>query len=209
MDTRLELHRQLVHLSGFLFVILAQFTGSFLAGFYFLIIAFTLFLYSEFVRRQQKVLWGLVDRFEEKFREFAVKLERKEVYRPFAGAIWFYFGCGLAFLLFPLNIASAACIMLSIGDALSTLAGIKFGKHKILKNKSVEGSATLFITSLIISQFFVPLNLAIIGSLTATFVELIPDMPSLKQLKKKSLVDDNYLIPLISGLVMFMIQIFI
>ena len=151
---------------------------------------------------------GFVSKFESKLRELAIKLERKEIERPFLCAFWFYAGCGLAFLFFPLNIASAACAMLAIGDAASTLVGMRFGKHNILKNKTLEGSGAFFLTAFFISLIFVNPVLAFAGSVTATIAELIPGLSITQKLRKKHLIDDNFLIPILAGFVMLLAILF-
>ncbi len=200
-----ELPRQLVHISGLLFIILAQFIGGLLTAFYFFVIAGTILLYSEYMKREQNRWLGIIDRFESKLRELAIKLERKEIERPFLCAFWFYAGCGLAFLIFPLNIASAACAMLAIGDASSTLVGMRFGKHRIMKNKTLEGSSAFFLTAFFISLIFINPLLALLGSIVAMLTELIPGLSIFKKLRKKHLIDDNFLIPIIAGAVMFLV----
>jgi len=49
-----EFPRQLVHVSGLLFIILAQLIGGLLTAFYFFIIAATILLYSDYIRSEQK-----------------------------------------------------------------------------------------------------------------------------------------------------------
>ena len=103
-----ELNRKLVHISGLLFVVLAQLTGRWMAAFYFLTIATTLLIYSEHVRREKRRFSRLVERIERDFRKAVLRMERPDAARPFAGAFWLFFGCGIAFALFPLPVASAA-----------------------------------------------------------------------------------------------------
>lgn len=195
----------MVHLSGLLFIVLAQFTGRILASFYFFLIVATFFLYSEHVRREQKKIFKLMDIFSSKLKSIALGLERKDVERPFMGAVWFYLGMGLAFFIFPLNIASAACIMLAVGDALSTLIGLRFGKHRILGKKTAEGSTAFFVSSFFASLIFVTPILAFVGSVVATLSELISGH---KRLQKNKFINDNWMIPLFAGLVMFALLFF-
>lgn len=201
----MEFSRQLVHLSGLLFIILAQFVGGLLTAFYFFMIALSFFIYSEYMRREEKRLKGFIKVFESRFRDFITRLERKSMARPFTGAIWFYLSCGLTFLIFPLPIASAAGAMLAVGDSLSTIIGMRFGKHRILGDKTVEGSITLIVTSFLISLIFVNPFPAFFGSITAAIAELVPEIKSLKNLRESGWLDDNLLIPLMAGLVMYMI----
>jgi dolichol kinase len=193
---RFELTRQLVHLSGLVFVIVAQFTRKELAILYFLMITLFFLAYSLYVRSQEKKLVNFIGRFESKFRDFALRFERKDARNPFMGAMLFYLGCTLTFAFFPLPIASAACAMLAVGDAFSTIIGVKFGKTRIGK-KTLEGAAACFLGSLAAGMFFVNPYLAVAGAFIASAAELNPWL------------DDNVAIPLASGLVMFLMLLLI
>jgi dolichol kinase len=185
-----ELPRQLVHLSGIVFIILAQFMRRETTILWFALITFFFLLYSWYVRSQEKKLKNFIGRMESKFRDFTLKFERKDA-NPFSGALFFYLGCTIAFLVFPFSIASAAGAMLAVGDSLSTLVGRKFGRHKI-GSKTLEGAFACFAGSLAAGMFFVAPHIAVIGAAAAALAELIPR------------IDDNLTIPIVAGLVMFL-----
>lgn len=195
---RTEPSRQLLHLSGLLFIILAQFIEKEVTIVYFFIMALFFLLYSEYVKREEKKLANILNRLENKFRNFTLKFERGEhLKNPFQGAFWFYLSCAITLLVFPFHIASAACSMLAVGDSFSTLFGIKFGRHKIRKNKSFEGSLACFLGSFAIGLFFVNPILSLTGAIAATFAEL------------STKINDNLTIPIASGFVMFLFSILI
>ncbi|NIO05520.1 MAG: hypothetical protein GTN38_04360 [Candidatus Aenigmarchaeota archaeon] len=195
---RAELPRQLIHLSGLLFIMLAQFIEKEITIAYFFVLALFFLIYSEYVKREEKKLTNILNRMEHKFRGLTLKFERKEhLKNPFQGAFWFYLSCALTLLFFPLNLASAACSMLAVGDSLSTLFGVKFGKHKIRKNKTLEGSLSCFLGSFAVGLLFVNPLLSLVGAVAATFAEL------------STRINDNLTIPLVSGLVMFLISLII
>jgi dolichol kinase len=194
-----EIRRQMVHLSGLAFIMLAQSTGRILAGLCFFMIALGFLVYSEYIKKEQKRFLQLAERYKQKFRDFLLGFEREEAARPFQGAFWFFFSMGLAFLLFPLGIASQAGAILAVGDSLSTIVGKTFGRHKILGSKTLEGTSAFFFSALAVSLFFMPLALSAVVSLFATLIELIPASPGLKGLNKKGWLDDNLLIPLATG----------
>ncbi|MBI4020224.1 MAG: hypothetical protein HY367_02745 [Candidatus Aenigmarchaeota archaeon] len=205
MQMQKEVSRQLVHLSGIFFILLAQVAGREVAILYFLSAAAFFLVYGEYIRRETRRLDALPT-IRGKLRETTLKLERTGV-RPFTGAFWFYFSCGISFLLFPFPIASAACMMLAVGDAFSTLVGVRFGRHAILKGKSLEGSIAFFLSSLAASLFFVSPFTALSGSIAATLAEVLPNMKYLIKLKGKGLLDDNFTVPIVSGVVMLLISI--
>ncbi len=184
----------MVHLSGLVFVILAQFIEREMTIIYFSLIALFFLLYSWYVRGQERRLAKYFERFESKFREFFFRFEREDAKNPFTGAMFFYIGCTIAFIFFPFPIASAACIMLAVGDSLSTLVGKKFGKHKIGR-KTFEGSLACFFGSFLAGIFFVNPVLSLAGAIASSLTEL------------GSRIDDNLTIPVVSGMVMFLISL--
>lgn len=203
---KIEIRRQLVHISGIIFVFLAQYIGQIIV-FYFFAVALTLLLYSQIILKELERA-NILTRLESKIRNFTMKFEREQIPRPFVGAIWFFFSLGLTFLVFPLPIASAAGFMLSIGDGLSTLVGKHFGRIKTIGQKTLEGTAALFLGSLT-AALFVPLPVAALGALAAAIAELMPEIAPLARLRNRGLLDDNLLVPLLGGAVVLLAIAFI
>ena len=110
----------------------------------------------------------------------------------------------LTIITFPKPMALIAIYTLAIADPLSAIVGIKFGKHKVTKNKSLEGSAAFFTATFICSVIilsgyqgsltgviiFISLALALLSSI----LELIP-------LK----IDDNLTIPLFTAFTLWIL----
>lgn len=193
-----EVLRQLVHLSGLAFILFAQLIDKTNAGIIFFLIALFFLLYSEYVSKCEKNHKTLLSKIECRLRDFTLFFERKDTKKPFTGPFWFYIGLGLAFLLFPLNVASAAGATLAISDSLSTIIGMRFGKKKILGKKTYEGTASFFITAFFACLFFVNPFAAMIGAVAATFSELLPEARWVSS-KGRGFFDDNLLIPIIAG----------
>ncbi len=158
-----------------------------------LLLAFTISLVVEFYRFWQR-------NFRRTFnRVFGTILRRHEM-KDFTGATYMLFSALLCVAFFSPPIASGAMALLSIGDTFAALVGMNFGKRRFGKlGKSLEGSLACFATCLIFAIFWLqnPV-LAFTGALAATLAELV-NIP----------VDDNLRIPLISGLVMTLMQIII
>ena len=135
---------------------------------------------------------------------FLEKFERKNTEFPGKGFIMFLAGTLLVLKLFPLNIALASIIILTFADPVSHFIGENFGHFKILQNKkNIEGNIAGIIVSSLLAMFFVHPCLAIAGSLTAMLFEsLIIEIQKIK-------LDDNLIIPLIAGTIMFLIQKFL
>jgi dolichol kinase len=197
-----ELSRQLIHLSGVLFVVVAQFIDKILLSSYFLLIAVVFLFYSQYVKSEQKRINQLLDKIEEQIRKVAIGLERKNAQRPFIGAFWFYFASAVTFLLFPLKIASSAVFILAVADSFSTIVGVKFGKHKIVGNKTIEGTFIFFISSFV-SLVFISFPGAVLASIVATFSEILPDIKAFDNLKKMGFLDDNWTIPIITASILY------
>jgi len=127
------------------------------------------------------------------FKEFRLYLKEKER-EKFSTIPLFFIGILLPLLFFRKEIAFPAVLFLIYGDFFAELIGIKFGKTKIFREKSLEGSLGCFVSCVIIGLI---LNLSWIlilaGSLAATLSELYSKLIKL---------DDNLTIGVISGLVM-------
>ncbi len=114
---------------------------------------------------------------------------RQHEKKNLTGATYVFTGSVVAIFLFPKEIAVPSLLILAISDTLAALIGIPFGKHKFLK-KSLEGSAAFFISASIILAIFYPGNL-LIAMLIAASVTLAEAYPIN--------LDDNFLIPILSG----------
>jgi len=137
-----------------------------------------------------------VNRFiHDKFRSF-IRLNEK---RKITGTVSYILGIGLTFYFYREDIATLAICFLAFGDVAATTVGERYGKTKI-GNKSVEGSiafvAAAISGGMMLSLTGIPImyGLVVIGAFIAAGVELLP-LP----------VNDNLLIPLVSGGVMSLV----
>jgi dolichol kinase len=197
-----EIPRQLVHMSGLAFITLAFFIDKMSVGMLFMLAALFFLLYSEYVSRCGKDHRTVLSRLECRLRDFALMFERRDAKKPFAGAFWFYFGAGLAFLLFPLYSASAAAAILAVSDSLSTIIGKRFGRHPVLGKKTLEGTAAFFASAFLVCTLFLNPFVGVTGAIAATFAELIPEWRRISSSRLSGLLDDNLLIPIVAGLVL-------
>jgi len=122
-----------------------------------------------------------------------------EKHYPGKGAILFFLGSIVLiylalFVLKSEAIIAPALVPVVFGDGIATIAGVKWGKHKITHRKSAEGTAAGFIaTAIVLGAFFLPSWGKILAvSASAMLVELLP-------------LDDNLTIPIVSGLVLYII----
>jgi len=130
------------------------------------------------------------------FKEFRLYLKEKER-KKFSTIPLFFIGILLPLLFFERKIAVAAVLFLIYGDFFAELIGTKFGKIKIFRKKSLEGSLACFGSCVIIGLI---LNLGwiliLVGSLAATLSELYSELMK---------IDDNLAMGMIAGLVMSLV----
>lgn len=114
---------------------------------------------------------------------------RAHEHHNLTGATYVFTGSVLCIFLFPKEIAVPSLLILSLSDTFAALVGIPFGKHPFLE-KSVEGSSTFFIVSMLILTLFFPGNIVfnILIAMILTVAEAYPMN-----------IDDNFVIPLLSG----------
>lgn len=115
---------------------------------------------------------------------------------PGYGVLTYLIGSVIAIGLFKKEIALASIMILAFGDSASHLG--RFGKIKnpLSERKFLEGTLFGIVAGTLAASLFVSWKTAFFGSLIAMGVEGF----ELVLLKKK--IDDNLLIPIVSGLIM-------
>jgi dolichol kinase len=136
---------------------------------------------------------------------FMNHFERKEEKFPGRGAITFLVGSILALFLFEKNVAYAAITILAVGDAVSSLFGMHFGKIKSPVNdkKLIEGTFVAIILAGFAASIFVPYQQAFIGAFAGMIIEAIEI-----KITKDTNLDDNLTIPLVAGLFITLLRIY-
>ena len=184
-----EIRRQIIHASGILLVPIIAFLGK--DSLYVIGLFFMIFLASSLFRTYRKQIRKFLVKIKildisEKLIEKQIRKYEREKEFPHIAPMTFLFGSFITVLFFEIPIAIAAITILAMGDSLSTLVGKYYGKYKIMKNTSLEGSAAFFISSLGILYYLGFRNFVLIAFLS-TFNELIPG------------IDDNISIPILVG----------
>ncbi len=143
------------------------------------------------------------------FHYFLTHFERDETKETFPGKglIFFFIGVLLVIQLFPKDIAYASIMILALGDSISHLVGEKFG---ILKNifhwrgkKLLEGTLAGTIAGFVGAVIFVTPFEAILASFAAMVAEVI------KIDFNNSTLDDNLVVPLVAGTVIFLLRLYL
>ena len=121
-------------------------------------------------------------------------LREKETARQnfqFTGSVYVLASAILCMCLFSKAVAVIAMTVMLISDSAAALIGRTFGKIKIYKKKTLEGTLAFFISALVINLLFIPIYPFRLASLlacaAATAVEVYED---------KIGIDDNLSIPL-------------
>ena len=108
---------------------------------------------------------------------------------PGKAAIYFLAATLIVMTLFkdePTIIITALSIQI-FADTTAALIGMQFGKRKVFRKKTLEGSIGFFIIAFICISIFYPTHVAIISAIIATLVEILP-------------LDDNLFVPLFTAM---------
>ena len=136
---------------------------------------------------------SFISKFFEKYLFFMMRSFEKQ--GSLTGSTWVFVGALITIILVPQPFSLLALFFLAFGDTLAALVGMRFPFIKI-GNKTLSGSLACFIMCLsvgLILDFEISSEIILIGAFTATIVELI----SIK-------IDDNILIPVLSGCAMYL-----
>lgn len=131
-------------------------------------------------------------KFSKYFFQYLKPLLRShELEGAITGATYYITGVLLCIIIFDKSIAIACIFFIILGDTAAALVGKRWGRTKLIGNKSLEGSAACFIVCLLITLFWINPIVGIAGAFFATLTELLPLR-----------IDDNLTVPLISGAIM-------
>jgi len=182
---RLELRRQLFHLTLGIFFIALFYFGLLSVRALFVILITGLFLAIVSTKLDiPGVAW------------FLEKFDRKDARFPGEGAFFYVLGCFIVLGVFPRDIAFGAIMVLAAGDSFATLVGSSVGKQRIGK-KTAEGLLAGIIAGFVGALFFVDAVAAFIGSIAAMLTETL----EIRFFGKS--VDDNLFVPVIAAIVMY------
>jgi diacylglycerol kinase (CTP) len=181
VDAR-SIARKVFHFSGASIPLCYLFAGK-TAAFIFALVLFVLSAIFEFLRIRGGLDISLVRNY--------IQVKDSESRKP-TGSFFYLLAAPITILFFQEPVAIASLFVVAIADPLSSLAGLQWGKTRIL-GKSLEGSSVFFVVSLLIlSVFSFPVHVRIIVALVATLIELFTP----------KWLDDNLTIPLITATVL-------
>ena len=157
--------------------------------------------------------------FQKKYKRLFGKMLREAENKQVTGATYIIAGsfvCAVIFIHAP-HISFITLTLFILGDAVASLAGMRFGRFKVL-NKTIEGSLACFSLCLILSTILFPrlpslsthfsdnhsVILMVIMSLAITLLELFPI-----KIAGKLPLNDNLYVPPVAGLLLIALQEFI
>jgi len=110
------------------------------------------------------------------------------------GATYLFIGSLLVVYLFPKDIATIAMLFILVGDPTACLVGMAFGKIKLSRSKTLEGTLAFIIACMIATWWIpgVPIYVKLIGAVAAGGLELTSWR-----------LDDNLIIPSVAAAVMY------
>lgn len=122
---------------------------------------------------------------------------------PGKGIIFYLIGVYVALLLFPKDVAMASVMVLALGDSVSHLYGLHYGKikHPLSKTKFLEGTIAGFISGFIGAFVFLPWWEALLASFAAMIIEAVEIKIGTQQ------VDDNLIMPFVAGSVVWLVRL--
>lgn len=196
MITKLEVKRQAVHIILGLTIVLLLFYD--IINYIALVSAFLVFSLFSFVVMKGHYVPGFTQLLEMMERDSEKKGFRAK------GLLFYLLGCILVVVFFDKDIALASIIILALGDSISRLVGpYGYLKHPFNNIKFIEGIIIGGLVAAAGAMFFVTPLYAILASVFAMFIESLDiEINDFK-------IDDNLIIPVISGVVMLLLRMFV
>ncbi len=129
---------------------------------------------------------------------FGRVMRRNELHSP-AGTTYLLSGVFISVFLFPYEIVLLSLLFLAIADPVASYFGIRWGKDKIINNKSLQGTMAAFFVCTIISYiFFHRMGLLTDRILLASLIAGI--IGALSELLPIYKLDDNLTFPVLCSL---------
>lgn len=127
---------------------------------------------------------------------------RRHEFTAVSGMTYLYFGVAFTLLLGNPHIITLTLLFLAFGDPIASFFGIRYGKDKIMANKTLQGTLAAFAVCTIISVLYYYFNnlmterlliVAPISGLIGALAELIPI----------GKLDDNFTFPVVCSILLY------
>lgn len=184
---QVEVRKKAVHIMlgiGFVYLLAYGFVNIWL-----FVLLVPLFLLAIQMRKHSRHWDAFMSRFDRRDKKGGV------------GATWFLLGVLLVWLIFHdhLRLVAASVMILTFGDAASSIVGRRFGENPnpLNRRKLIEGTAAGVFCAFIGAWFFVNWVAAFIGAVAAMIIETMDFRYRIYT------VDDNLIMPLIAAVAMY------
>ena len=157
-----------------------------------LFVGFTVFcLAVDLIRLKSK---KLNDKLLVTFGSFA----RKSEVNGLTGMTYLTIGVTAIAVIFPKEIVTLSLFMLAVGDPISSIFGIKYGKDVLVGKKTLQGTIAGFVACALVSIFYfsatnIMSERLILASLVAGLIGAISELTPVFGL------DDNFTFPILSA----------
>jgi dolichol kinase len=193
-----EVSRQIAHLiTGLILVALIYIASFYIDTILIKILIFIILIAGLVIALASKslripVIWWFLKKFEH---------EQDLKSLPGKGVLFMFLGAFLSLIFFPLNTALAAITILALGDSIAPLVGMYHGKirHPFSSKRYTEGFLAGIAVSFIGAMFFVSWPQALIAATAAMVIE------GLDIELRISPADDNLVIPIVAGVVIWLV----
>ena len=123
---------------------------------------------------------------------------RKNEYQSVSGMSYLFVG-GLVLTFFPPHIVILSLLFLAFADPLASYFGIRFGKDRIVRNKTLQGTMAAFVVCCIISAIYYYQNNIMIERLFIVS-PLSGMIGAVSELIPVGKIDDNFTFPVLCAL---------
>ncbi len=128
---------------------------------------------------------------------FKVVIRENEVHHM-AGTTFLLIGVFIVVLIFPPPVTTLTLLFLAIGDPIASFVGILYGKDKIVRSKSLQGTVAALVVCFLISVLYFSSQNMVTGRLL--LVSLLTGLAgAISELIPLWRLDDNLTFPLLSA----------
>ena len=153
------------------------------------------------------ILLDLLKYYEKGFRRLFLRVAgnmlRRREFKRFTSSSYILCAALVSIVAFDRWVAVSVLTFIVLGDFAAAIFGRRFGKHKTVGNKTLEGSLAFFIAAYtgaiafkLITGIDAPWPALFTGALTATVVEALPLG-----------IDDNLTVPILTGVLLQLMYI--
>jgi len=128
---------------------------------------------------------------------------REKERTKFSGMPYYFLGTSLSLIFFSPEIATLSICYLIFADPIASLVGVRWGKLKVKDSRTFEGSLAFFMTCFFINILFYANGIFFLfGSWQNSFSAMVLSAlwATLAESVSGGMVDDNFTIPVFSGL---------